>query len=88
MDQPILFELPAESPRPAEPPLAGKPRLRTAQRDQVVMRMLALDQMLPPDDEARVVWAFVEQCDLSPLLAQIRAVEGVAGRNANDPNSC
>jgi transposase len=49
------------------------------------MRTLALDQMLPPDDEARVVWAFVEQCDLSPLFAQIRAVEGVAGRNANDP---
>jgi transposase len=41
--------------------------------------------MLPPDDEARVVWAFVEQCDLSPLFSQIRAVEGVAGRDANDP---
>src|SRR5438093_2982123 len=85
MDQPTLFELPPKQERPAEEPLAGKPRLRTPQRDQVVMRTLALDQMLPPDDEARVVWAFVEQCDLSPLFAQIRAVEGVAGRNANDP---
>ena len=85
MDQPTLFELPPEQERPAEGPSSGKPRLRTPQRDQVVMRMLALDQMLPPDDEARVVWAFAEQCDLSPLLAQIRAVEGVAGRNANDP---
>ena len=85
MDHPTLFELPPEQERPAEAVSPGKPRLRTPQRDQVVMRMLALDQMLPPDDEARVVWAFVEQCDLSPLLGQIRAVEGVAGRNATDP---
>ena len=85
MDEPTLFELPPKKEQPAEEPSPGKPRLRTPQRDQVVMRTLALDQMLPPDDEARVVWAFVEQCDLSPLFAQIRAVERVAGRNANDP---
>jgi transposase len=85
MDQSTLFELPPEDKRPAEPPPPGKPRLRTAERHQVVIRMLALDQMLPPDDEARVVWAFVEQCDLSPLYASIRAVEGEAGRDATDP---
>jgi transposase len=85
MDQPTLFELPLVRERSVEPEPPGKPRLRTPQRDQVVMRTLALDQMLPPDDEARVVWAFVEQCDLSSLYAQIRAVEGVAGRDANDP---
>lgn len=85
MDQPTLFELPAEEPRPAEAAWPGKPRLRTAQRQQVVIRMLAVDQMLPSDDEARVVWAFVEQCDLSPLLGQIRAVEGTPGRDATDP---
>ena len=85
MDEPTLFELPPKKEQPAEESLACRPRLRTPQRDQVVMRMLALDHMLPPDDEVRVVWAFVEQCDLSPLFAQIRAVEGVAGRNANDP---
>jgi transposase len=85
MDQPTLFELPPKKEQPAQEPCPGKPRLRTPQRDQVVVRTLALDQMLPPDDEARVVWAFVVQCDLSPLFAQIRAVEGVAGRNANDP---
>ena len=85
MDQPNLFDLPPEQPPPPEAPLAGRPRLRTAQRSQVVMRMLALDQMLPLNDEARTVWAFVEQCDLSDLLAEIRAVEGNAGRNATDP---
>jgi transposase len=63
----------------------GTPRLRVAVRDQVIMRMLALNQMLPEDDEARLVWDFVCQADLSSLYAEIQAVQGVAGRNANDP---
>jgi transposase len=63
----------------------GIPRLRVAVRDQVVVRALALDQMLPEDDEARIVWEFVCQADLSPLYKEIQAVQGAAGRNANDP---
>jgi transposase len=51
----------------------------------MVMRTLALDQMLSADDEARVVWAFVEQCDLSELYTHIKAVEGQAGRDTTDP---
>ena len=66
-------------------PVAGIPRLRVACRDQVVMRMLSLDQMLPPDDEARTVVAFVEQADLSELYDSIRAVEGGPGRSPIDP---
>jgi transposase len=83
--QATLFELPADSRKESAPPSGGKPRLRIAERDQVVMRCLSLDQMLPEDDDARVVWDFVCQCDLSPLLAEIRAVEGHAGRDATDP---
>lgn len=64
---------------------AGTPRLRVACRDQVVMRMLALDQMLPMDDEARTVVAFVEQVDLSELYRRIRAVEGGPGQAPIDP---
>jgi transposase len=85
MDQPTLFELPPEREPVAQAPLAGKPRLRMAQRQQVIVRTLALDQMLPHDDEARTVWDFVCQCDLSPLLQRIRAVEGNAGHPPADP---
>ena len=85
MDEPTLFELPERLPVEESSPGGGKPRLRMAVRDQVVVRMLALDQMLPFDDEARVVWDFVCQCDLSPLLAQVRAVEGEVGRKPADP---
>lgn len=85
MDQQALFELPPGDGPHREPAGAGKPRLRTAERQQVVMRMLALDQMLPSDDDARMVWDFVCQCDLSPLLDRIRAVEGHAGHPPADP---
>ena len=85
MDQANLFELPERIPAETSEPEGGRPRLRTAEREQMVMRMLSLNQMLPCDDEARTVWDFVGQCDLSPLLAQIRAVEGEVGRNATDP---
>jgi transposase len=75
-----------EQARPAPPERGGgKPRLRVAVRDQVVLRTLALDQMLPEDDEARLVWHFVCQTDLSPLHTAIQAVEGVPGRDTNDP---
>lgn len=82
---PRLFEVPegpAPEPRRRGP---GKPRLRLARRDQISLRLLSLDQMLPCDDEARVVWDFVCRCDLSPLHAEIRAVEGEVGRAATDP---
>jgi transposase len=49
------------------------------------MQVLSLDQMLPPDHVARVVWAYVEQVDVGPLLAEIRAVEHHAGNPAIDP---
>lgn len=81
----MLFELPPERPAQEEVVSHGKPRLRVAERQQIVVRTLALDQMLPADDDARVVWAFVERCDLSELYASIRAVEGEVGRDTTDP---
>lgn len=70
---------------PSPPPVPGRPRLRYAQRQQGEMRFASLDQLLPPDAPVRAVWAFVEQRDLSAVLGQIKAVEGVPGRDATDP---
>lgn len=49
------------------------------------MQLLSLDQLLPPEHVARVVWAYVEQLDVTPLLADIRSVEHHAGNPAFDP---
>jgi len=45
----------------------------------------SLDQLLPPDHEARTVWAYVDGLDLSPLLERIKAVAGRPGQPTIDP---
>lgn len=61
------------------------PRLQRPERHQMKMDVRALDQLLPPDHIARTVWRYVEELDLSPLLASIRAVVGHPGQPAIDP---
>jgi transposase len=63
----------------------GAARVKRPERRQVAWRPLALDQLLPDDHRARIVWQFAESLDLTPLYEQIRAVEGAAGRDAVDP---
>jgi transposase len=87
MNQPTLFELPEEleTARPSRPPGKGTPRLRCANRRQVVFRAAALDDLLPDDHPARLIWQYVDGLDFGPLHEQIRSVEGHAGRTPADP---
>jgi len=62
------------------------PRLRRPDRKQISLRPFDLDGLLAPDDPVRAVWQFVERLDLSPLYAEIRAVEGHVGRTPIDPS--
>jgi transposase len=84
-----LFETPVvddQPPQPAEPPVTfGRPRLRTANRHQVVFRAATIDELIPPEHPARTVWDYVDGMDLSPLYQPIKAVEGNAGRPPIDP---
>lgn len=79
-----LFPLPQENPRSGET-AKGKPRLEQANRQQVEMRLASLDEMLPSDHRARIVWEVVQSYELSAFYARIEAVEGEAGRPAIDP---
>jgi len=63
----------------------AKPRLRIPVRDQVEFRSAALDELLPPEHEARLVWQAVCGMDLGAWLSEVKAVEGHVGRNATDP---
>jgi transposase len=82
-----LFDKSEFSPEPAaaEPATKGVPRLRRAVRDQVVVHWEAVDDLIPEDHRARMVWAYVERLDLSPLLEKFEAVEGAVGRAGTDP---
>lgn len=60
-------------------------RVQRPERSQIQWQPMALDQLLPGDHRARVVWRYVDSLDLSALYQKIRAVEGKAGRDAVDP---
>jgi transposase len=49
------------------------------------LRPLDLEGLLPEDHRARIVWAYVEGLDLTPVYQPIQAVDGDAGRPATDP---
>lgn len=60
-------------------------RVKRPERKQIEWRATSLDQLIPTDHRVRVVWAYVDSLDLSPLYQKIQAVEGRAGRDAVDP---
>lgn len=84
----VLFDLGAVATPPDDGPGApsgSSARFRRAERQQIVMRNLALDELLPEDHPARVLWQYVEGLDLTPLYQKILAVEGGKGRTPADP---
>jgi transposase len=80
-----LFPMPAPEVSATPPSAKGAPRLVEPNRAQMELRAVDLESLLPPDHAARAVWEFVESLDLSPLYAEVRSVEGSAGRPAIDP---
>jgi len=69
--------------RPEGPP--PKPRVQRAERIQMEWLPMALDDLIPAEHEARSVWEFVGEMNLSPLYERIAAVEGQPGRSPIDP---
>jgi transposase len=59
--------------------------MKSPDREQADPNPRKIDELIPPGHKARVVWQLVEELDLSPLFAEIKAVEGHAGRPAIDP---
>jgi transposase len=60
-------------------------RLRTAERRQVALRAVCLEELVPADHRVRLVWQFVEGLDLSAMYEAIKAVEGQPGHPPADP---
>jgi transposase len=65
--------------------LIGRPRLRTAERRQVALRPVSLEDLVERDHRVRLVWEFVEGLDLTALYEPIKAVEGRPGHPPADP---
>ena len=56
-----------------------------AERRQVELRAICLDDLVPTDHRVRMVWNFVEGLDVSALVAAVKAVEGRPGHPPADP---
>jgi transposase len=89
MDQNAFIDLGlGEEAKPCEAPQSpriGPKRMRHAVRNQVEFQQCSLDELLPEDHEARIVWAYVSGLDLSELTGRIQAVEGGPGQAPADP---
>lgn len=64
---------------------AAPARVVRANREQIELRPMDVDSLLPPVHRARAIWALVEQLDLSAFYAPIKARGSWAGRDATDP---
>lgn len=60
-------------------------RVRQPDRSQMVMGVSCPDDLIGPEDEARVIWAATGRLDLSRFYESIKAVAGQAGRDTTDP---
>ena len=75
----------SESESQSQSQSLAPPRLRRADREQVLMEPLSLEQTLPPDHPARAVWAAVCALDWSAFEAPVLARGEGPGRAATDP---
>jgi transposase len=67
----LFDDLPEAEPAARE--WSGQPRLREPVRDQIELRAVDLEALLPADHPARVIWAYVQRLDLSVLEESVRA---------------
>jgi transposase len=82
-DDDSMDELPARPQPDLGPP--PPPRLRRANREQIVMRPCSLEETIPQDHDVRTVWTIVTSWDLSKFLDTIHARGEDPGRAATDP---
>lgn len=84
-----LFEEETDFARQGMPPVkaitASVARVLMPNRAQIELRASDLESLLPEGHRARVVWAYVEQADLSRMYAGIKALEGGSGRTPIAP---
>jgi transposase len=64
---------------------SGRVRVQHAERHQVELRAGSLDELLPDEHRARVIWDALEDLDLSAFYVPVGSREGSAGRPAIDP---
>jgi len=60
-------------------------KLKGPCRNQVEFKTCCLNDLIPPEHKARLVWDFVESMDTSICLQELHTIKGEVGRGAIDP---
>lgn len=74
----------SDAPAPQSKP-KRVPRMQMPNRNQIIMRPVELELLLPQGHLARTVWHYVEKQDMTSLHAEIKAFEGGVGRTPIAP---
>lgn len=83
-EQQVLVEIEAQ-PQRTEPEAGRAPRLKSMERGQSFWAEQCLEDLIGPDHIARAIWELTGKLPLDQFLAGNKSVEGVAGRERNDP---
>jgi transposase len=59
--------------------------MKSPDRSQIDPDPKRIDDLIPPGHKVRLIWELIQEVDVSSLYAQIKAVEGHAGRPPIDP---
>ena len=70
---------------PGSPVSRGELRLRRVNRAEVAPIPARLEDLIPAEHKARLIWEEVEQLELDGFYAQLKVVEGGPGQAAIDP---
>jgi transposase len=79
---------PAQAREPAKPAPPSDPRcvrVQRADRSQIEWISRSLDETIPDEHPARIIWSLLGRLDLSAFYANVRSLVGRAGRPAGDP---
>jgi transposase len=85
-NDPTLFNLSEYTVEPKiEQKTHGKPRVISPIRNQIEFVSSCLDDLIPDDHQARNIWNYVDQMDLSIITKKIQSTSNSPGRSAIDP---
>ena len=79
-----LVDIP-EQPDRQKAATKGQPKLTEVNRQQTMMAMIYVEELIGPDHKARAIWQLVERFDLKRFSESVRTVKGCAGRPAWSP---
>src|SRR5579863_7386198 len=79
-----LLDIPEQPVDPRQPP-KGQPKLTEVNRQQTMMAMIYVEELIGPDHKARAIWQLVERFDLKGFTKSLRTAKGCAGRPAWNP---